>query len=48
LFIIGKSTYYIKVFFEAGQEKNQLNQPFSTSDNLQEYSGVKGGLLLGN
>jgi len=48
LFIIGKSTHYIKVFFEVRQEKNQVNQPFSTSDNAVEHGRVKGGYLLIN
>ena len=35
------SRYHIKVFFEAGQEKNQVNQPIFDSDNPAEYSGGK-------
>jgi len=47
LFIIGKSSYYIKLFFEGSQEKNQVNQPISSYDNAVEYGCVKGGHLLG-
>lgn len=46
LFIIGKSAYYIKVFFGLGQEKNHVNQPIFASGNPAEYKGPKTALLL--